>query len=69
MGVAFARKRNRVIISKRCLERFKYNPKDWKEICLLLNIKIIDTTNGYFEEKDKSYYIKDMKNLSIIQEH
>jgi len=66
MGVAFDRKRNRMIISKRCLKRFKHNPKDWKEIWL--DIEVIDTINGYFEEKDKSCYIEDMKNLSIIQE-
>jgi len=26
--IAFDQKRNRVIISKRCLKRFKHNPKD-----------------------------------------
>jgi len=67
MDVAFDRKRNRVIISKCCLERFKHNPKDWKEIWF--DIEVIDTINSYFEEKDKSYYIENMKNLSIIQEH
>jgi len=28
MGVPFDQKRNRMIISKRCLGRFKHNPKD-----------------------------------------
>jgi len=27
------------------------------------NIEIIDGINGYFEEKDKSYYIEGMKKL------
>jgi len=34
----------------------------WKEIWL----EVIDAINGYFEEKEKPYYIKGMKSLSII---
>jgi len=28
MSAGFDKKRNRIFISKRCLERFKHNPKD-----------------------------------------
>jgi len=56
-----------VIILKRCLERVKYNSKD-----LLgrdrFDIEVIDAVNGYFEEKDKSYYIEGMKSLSIVKQ-
>jgi len=30
-------------------------------------IEIIDAVNGYFEKKDKSYYIECMKSLSIVR--
>jgi len=37
----------------------------WKDIWLDM-ITWSNAVNGYFEEKDKSYYIKDVKNVSIV---
>jgi len=66
MSATFDQKRNQVIISKHCLEKFKHNSKDpgWKEIWL--NIEVIDAVNCYFEKKNKSYYMEGMKSLSVV---
>jgi len=53
---AVDQKRNRVVISKRCLERFKHNPKDPLGGKRFGSIEVIDAVNGYFEERQSVLY-------------